>query len=499
MIKKFPGQPPRYYPKDFLPQPPANGAARPVAVDPPEAVPEPFVQNLPLAEYANPQAQHVLWDFYNWHPKAHYIAVLDNNAFPQKEYQRITHNHFQGIQRLNDGEHVVLSGGSKHSQCSNLFVVHLGSHERRTAPIGSNLLKNGQPHHTDLLKAIILLDNQRYWHAGGISVCGDILVVPLETETDSRIIFLNMRNPTDPIQYQNEIFRPTQKAGATSLMQLPNGHFLCAVWTEDGGHHFDFYLSDIPHITSTYHHHHFRVDYERIRNRSKKKPRFQGIHFIQQDSTIYLTGTGNTDKLTPITKGTDQAHLFEIKLNAQTMEAVDPVLHRVDIQQVARREFDSGKNYYDMGAAGGAFVNAAGRLSMYSGHHWRRSGYLRFAEFDPPLLGSATELVDPDKAIIELYSDKQFKGLCLKLFGIDEDHTTILDYSKVCVQRLNFENKVSSARIYLPKGYTYVLYEKRNFRGKQLRLKGTGYVQEYADFGEFNDRTTASRFIGLNR
>ena len=293
---EFPGYRPRYFPRDFRPDPSRNeleaagvGGEEEMEMtffaEPPEVVPEAFTFVLPRASYQNYKAKNLLFDFYNWHSRAHFIGVRDNDAFPKREYKRIANNHFQGIQRLNDGIHVVLSGGSKQSHCSNLFITKLGSHRRGTGSIGTNLMRGSKPDEEDILEAIILLDDAEYWHAGGISTCGDILVVPLERdEIGARIVFLNMKDPVNPIQYQNEIFRPNGKAGSASLIRLPNGYFLCAVWTEHTGHHFNFYLSDVPDITSTYERPCLRVNYEDIVNNNKmlflKKSLLKNITFL---------------------------------------------------------------------------------------------------------------------------------------------------------------------------------------------------------------------------
>ncbi|MEM9819809.1 MAG: hypothetical protein AAF985_02000 [Bacteroidota bacterium] len=507
---EFPGFRPRYFPRDFTPDDSSvqeiasaleGGSAQSVqqvGTDPREAIPKAFAFQLPRASYTNPKTRNLLFDFYNWHDQPHFIAVGDNDAFPKKEYKRITNNHFQGIQRLNNGKHVVLSGGSKKSGCSNLFITRLGSHGRKTEPIGTNLLRKSIPDRKDILEAIILLDDEAYWHAGGISICGDILVVPLEGDgLGSRILFLNMKNPTQPIQYQNEIFRPNKKAGAAALIRLPNGHFLCAVWTEDTGHHFDFYLSDQPDITSTYFKHVLRFDYQRIRNRNKKEPSFQGISFVQQGHLIYIIGTGNTQKLAPVIRGVNYAYLFEIRLRAETTVSNTPQLLAMDILQVGKRTFGNGKNFYDMGAAGGVFVSRGGRVSMYSGHHWRRKSMLRFAEFDPPLMASDPELTQLEGATIELYQHKNFKGRCLKLLGVQADDTAIADYRQIFVQKMDYENQVSSIRVHLPKGLRYALYDNRSFQGLERVITGNGFLQEFPDLGGFNDRICSSKYLDI--
>jgi len=143
-----------------------------------------------------------------------------------------------------------------------------------------------------------------------------------------------------------------------------------------------------------------------------------------------------------------------------------------------------------------AFVSKNGRVSMYSGHHWRRKDMLRFVEFDPPLMASDSEMLRQDGAIIELYEHKNFKGRCLKLFGTKPTDVYIRDYSKIFVQKMNFEKKISSIRAYLPADLRLAMYNQTSYEGDKLQIIGNGFLQEFPDLGNFNDSICSSKYLG---
>ena len=457
---------------------------------------------LPGTNYSNPIALDVKKDFSSWYEKPQFLAAfaekesLHSHYEGEKKFYESINNHFQGIQRLNDphGKYFVISGGSNDFKHAHLFVVEMGSHHQGTAAIGTNLLFNGTPPESDTLKQLILLDKGQFWHAGGISLCGDILTVPLENDQgSSRIMFVNLQDINQPRQYKNVILREQTKAGAASLIRLKNGHFLCAVWTEADGHRFDFYLSDEPSITSHYQQM-ITIDWKDIKNRGRNKPRFQSIHFVREKDAIYIIGTRSTSFFAPIF-GKDNANLFEVILPDEFQLDNQTNLNELCVEQIAGRSFDGGCKYYDMGAAGGPFVNEKGRLLLYSGHHWRHEECIRFAEFTPSLSEKDESINSVDDIVIELYENSNFDKRCLKMYGYKE--TQIIDYKNIFVQEENFHEKVSSAQIHIPNGYSYVLYTEPGFKGRRLVLGGDKYgrVRRFPKMGGFNDKVASSRLL----
>ena len=100
-------------------------------------------------------------------PRGRYLGGLLNDY-------RLTH--FQSMQRLRKGQYLVVSGGDKKEPASHLFVVKMGS-RKATGAWRSNIIRN-RLSNQDTIVSMIKIDKKK-WHAGGISVLGDILAVPI--------------------------------------------------------------------------------------------------------------------------------------------------------------------------------------------------------------------------------------------------------------------------------------------------------------------------------
>lgn len=181
-------------------------------------------------------------------------------------------DHFQGIQRIGENYLIVSGAGTDEGEgvSSHLFLIELGSKSGFTSEDfwRSNLLFDFFPNLGPLLlspppedRIIQTLypasatndpndpENAIYWHAGGISLFGNILAVPLESERGSKIVFYDVSNPATPMRRPEEIIRHqsvpffifggptipvviTNKGGAVFLTQLPNGYYLLGVWSD---------------------------------------------------------------------------------------------------------------------------------------------------------------------------------------------------------------------------------------------------------------------------
>jgi len=191
------------------------------------------------------------------HMRTNYNSFHELNTFAANEYTEL-HNHFQGIQRLRDGQHFVISGGSKKDKKANLLICKANKYglspksttkfygfNRLESAIGSNVLKGGETPDEDTVVGIYQLNKglDKFWHAGGMDVCGDILAVPLENSDDKKSIvrFYDFSNPTKPKVIKGKI-DIKGNSGGVALTRQPDGRFLCASWTDsdDGPDRFDF-------------------------------------------------------------------------------------------------------------------------------------------------------------------------------------------------------------------------------------------------------------------
>ena len=263
------------------------------------------------------------------HLRTNYNSFLELDVFASNEYTELN-NHFQGIQRLRDGQHFVISGGSKKDKKANILICkanHYGlvpntlnsfyGFKRLESGIGSNVLSFGRNPPQDTVVGIYQLNKglPKFWHAGGMDTCGDILTISLENSKakESLVRFYDFSDPSNPKIIKGDI-KIKGNSGGVALTKRKDDKYLCASWTDsdDGPDRFDFYLTKKPNDfsswdkISTY-------DYRIITPEDKRSPKFQAINFIRQkDGRLFLIGTENSNKLAPVLSGRDRAYLYEV-------------------------------------------------------------------------------------------------------------------------------------------------------------------------------------------
>jgi hypothetical protein len=456
-----------------------------------------------------------------------YITAWDGGHIPTHRYTGENYGearatiHFQGVQRLRTGRHLVVSGGDRLQPCSHLFVLELGSAATAgTGPIGSNVMWSRDPAVHDTVVQIIGIEQER-WHAGGIYLLGDILAVPLEAggvldgagkPIPARVGFLNLADPMAPRVFPFDIPRDTPQAGAVTLAKLPNDHFLCAVWQDgkdknDTGW-LDFYLTTTPGAFGPFGPKCATWKYPAGQPGDRRNPKYQSIGFVQQPpgpgadaDWLYLIATTNTETLAPTVPGHDVADLFAVQLPPAMLERPigepEGPLPAPMLTWQARKRFEGADEHCNFAAAAGVYVDPDGILCLYGGFHWRISGAIRLVEFrseDPVLTGPAHEWID-------LFEDLGFGGRRLGVLG--SGTMDIPNYDKVLAQGKGFGDKCSSLRYQLPAGTRYRLYRDAGFQPNSakgyLDLVGTGGVVEVADIGKlksgFRDAISSSRFV----
>ena len=295
-------------------------------------------------------------------------------------------NHFQGMQRLNQAPYLVLSGGDINEPMSHVFIVRMASRSA-DGSWGSNVTSQGRPPAEDRAVATLGLDPY-LWHAGGLSLLGDILAVPIESSTTrtSKIVFYSLREPEAPRLFSYRIDRPHGKTGAVALTKLPNGYYLAAVWSDSDAlpRRLEFYLSRSTNFFDGFDENFVRWLPEEVQAASGQQAdfsNFQNINFLTQtDGTLYLAGTHNTARAAPVEAGEDRADLYRVDFPEATL-APEPVLQKPILTKVAGRRFFSERNQSNLDAAGGLYVDASGTLALYAGFHFRDQGVMRFTEY----------------------------------------------------------------------------------------------------------------------
>jgi hypothetical protein len=441
------------------------------------------------------------------------LVAVDSGAFNGNDKRRYRYtgrnqqgidagiNHFQGIQRLKCGRDAFLAitAGDSTEVVSHVFFMKMGTRPAQ-GPWGSNLCWNSEPSRNDGIVRVVALENRKRWHAGGVSVLGDVLAIALEGDGSSAVAFLHIVDPLNPTFLDKAMIERTHpmKAGAVALGRLPDDRFLCVVWREDGARspvgRLDLYVSKSDSLFAGFAEPRtvrFPDNYRQILGRD---PRYQSIALLHsKDSDVFLLGTENTASMAP----------YENGANAVDLYALDPITDSDTeiIRHVDSCEVHAPREYCNLDAAGGIYVDAnesSARLHVYGGYHYRVDETIRFAEFygrpdgDKPI----NDIAD---GWIELWEQSHFGGRRLVIHA-DRD-STIPDYSRIYVQDGDLD-EVGSVRWQLPRGWIYRLYRKPEFRGTQsnidyLDLKGNGAVNDkMADLKryKFGRKVSSSRF-----
>lgn len=392
-------------------------------------------------------------------------------------YRASRDNHLQGVVRLKDGQHFIISAGTRVGLYPRptLLVLKAQSYwsSGGNKPIHfkkgiySNLLTPGFAGADALIDQYTFPKKGKniYWHAGGISVMGDVLVLPLESDADAKITFLDVSDVKDIKTIGSGISRPTlpgatrTRAGAATCIRLPNGYFLCAVFSITGKNGFDFHLSKTTKLKDGFHSAQ-KYRYPSFQSRPDSSVDFQTIQFIKDSgSTKYhIIGTGS--------KG---LALISLKLHSDQLKA-SPTLteDQIEIKMSPYKYIKPVTNHWKFNGIGGAYSDDSNNMIIYGGWKNRLGNegtHVRIAEFHP--IGDDTFCNKIEKGFIELYQELNFQGP--RMIILPYRNPTILDYKsnhlKIGGGDKFFKN-VKSIRFKLPAGYFYQLYE-----GKYLNAK----------------------------
>ena len=463
--------------------------------------PKTFIPAGTLLDTLPRRATGVVAAFSSFRIRPERVGSWDMDKFPHPAYlfqntgNGETRTHFQGIQRLPNRPLMVVSGGDKKNKVSHLFLVEC---RPRSAwgPLGSNLWTNPKkPPNHDRLRRVIGLDRDR-WHAGGTSVLGDVIAVPLEGMAPSQIVFLDLSTPTAPrwAAASTTITCATAGTGAVALTRTPSGHFLCAAWRDERQNppepagQLDFFISKNP-VPAAAPRTPFEPEWQPLGTwvyarpshpDMPEKPHYQGISFAweRDTSALFLLATRNTNPFAPNTPGEDMVDLFQVTPPAgMALTGTGAPLPASTVPTpvyVNSRRLKGADEFCSFAAGGGAFVSDSGALVLYGAFHFRGDGLFRMSEYWGDSSAGATWWID-------LFERSDFEGHRLSI--LDPAEARVPEYRERFAQGDKFDVSVVSARFLLPAGTTYRLFRQPGCpanapAAEVLDLAGTGQVVE---------------------
>ncbi len=409
-------------------------------------------------------------------------------------YGQASHSHYQGVQRF--GNYLAVTGSS--SQAGEVLIVELGSRPT-SGKFRSNRISSNVPPANDRTVKVIQV-SQRLSHAGGLQVAGKVLAVGVEGHGQSEVVFYSIENPKNPRELYRIArtqpaggFNDPPSAGATALEKRQDGRFLLIVGRADSNV-LDIYLSRNGNIsTNTFE----LVDswHEReLQGMDQEFGNYQNINLIRQcDGQLFFVGLHKNIKIGGVVRGgQDWADLFKIEvLPASQSGQSQTTSAQTVITKVANRHVYC-RDMCDFDAGAGTYVHPTQGLSIYGIEHWRHHGLVRLNEFRSVPTSYSPRLTKLNQAWIELYDDHSYGDRSVIIDYIDRQLRNYKNYDRV----EGFEDKTSSIKWAIPRGWQYLLFEDKNFKGRKLALNGTGTVNAIPHLGSraWNDKVSSSRF-----
>ncbi len=472
-----------------------------------------------------PTVKNVMNAFEAIHRSGDFLSISTGGHIPGNRYTT-GRTHFQGIQRLQNSNYLVLTGGDDKLGCGQLFLARLDSRNSESA-WRTNLLNNDQLPAGGALDRIVLTLNvnddahgvdSRLWHVGGISSSGDILAAPVESpDGGSVILFYNFQIPEQPtlLPQRFRIKRPHAMTGGVAMTDLPGGHTLVAALGkhDDGEHYLDCYLTKQPDWAGAF----TLIESIELADDLADLPGCQNINFIKSTSgELYMIAT-DSKVVAPVLNTDDSVRLYKIKFLGRKLSEVTPTdstaikitkcgpTRKFDNKVIGPpdRKFTSYQS--NMSAAAGVYIHPQGALFIYSSYHWRDArdkSRIRFSEFRPdPEAFTPNRIQSVHDCWVDMFVDSKFRNIRLGLNGASD--TAIAEFQDTAAQGHIFGKKLSSLRCQIPPDKKLVLYSRKNFNTSHRfkEINGTGKLISIPDLKKmkFGDKTRSCRIIPIDQ
>ena len=397
--------------------------------------------------------------------------------------------HWQGVQRLQagSGRYMVVSRSGKNV---SFVVAHMQSRNGTGERYRSNRLAYNLDHRytappwNDGVVAEIASD-AGYDHSGGIQVIGDVLAVPLENGSTSRVVFWDMSVPSNPQRLyhlelsSSAVYSDVGHAGAVAVTKIQDGRYVVAVAGYDA-RKADFYVSSTTDLRDT------STTFTRFHSRTSGLPNpYQTINFVNQcDGKIFLVGTHGSNF-----GGADKVEWCQISGGSSGVTLSGCQNQHMYCNYRSSNGADTHCNFV---AAAGVYVSPSRKVLLYSTEHDNDGpgGSVKFEEFRNEFPQSCPTIND---AWVELYDDDTFRDRGLMIDYVDRNKRNYENYDNA----EDFEDRASSAKWCIPPGWRYRLYKDKNHCGGSYRdLVGSGSEDNLKDIS-FGDDASCSRWLNF--
>lgn len=279
--------------------------------------------------------------------------------------------HWQGIQRATTAgaRHLFLS---RSGSGTAVIVVQIASHPGGQGPLAGSRAR-GAPPAEDRVVARIPFD-AGFAHAGGLSLVGGVLAVPMDSRHGSRVAFYDVDEPEHPRRLGTLEHRgvsresDTNQASAVGGVRLRDGRYLLVLGVHSSKM-LDFYRTRGTSLRDS------TLAFEYLGTLlGLDVGGYQNLALMSQcDGTLYLVGTHNT-AFPPPSGGWNHVHWYRLLRGPGAM----PRLSRG-----ARRRIDCEE--CNLAAAAGLFLGPAGEVTLYASQFWKEKpgNWVRLEEFGP--------------------------------------------------------------------------------------------------------------------
>ena len=264
--------------------------------------------------------------------------------------------HWQGVQRA-AGPNAQYLFVSRSGASVAAVVVRMSSRNTAGDRFGSNLPEEGPPPEEDRVVAE-LPGEAGLTHAGGPKIIGNILALPIDGHTGSRVVFYDITSPEKPRRLgmfdHSDALPPSDphQASNVGISRLRDGRYLMVIGVHSSKV-LDLYVSTGTSLRDSSFH------FVRLTSETSGVVRgFQSLSLVTQcDGAIYLVGTHNT-AVPPPSMGKDYVRWYRL---------VSPGPGRVGFESAGSRHLHCHR--CNFGAGGGLFIDPRRGILVYGLEH----------------------------------------------------------------------------------------------------------------------------------